>query len=448
MMNHASNVKDPREVALLALHATEKQGGWSDGILKKLVTSLDTRDSALATRLCFGVLQNRGLIDFYLSQFSKMPLKKMEHMVLQNLRLGLYQILFMDKIPHNASVDAAVTLTKKHCKNPKASGMVNGILRNFIRQMDSLPAIPQEDPLEALGITYSHPLWLVKELAKEVPEEELPLLLEANNQHPPITAMINTVIATEKEVISSLEAENVSVSIHPWLKDCLILRQTGNIEHLSAFSQGLLYIQDPASRLAVEASGVEPGQKVLDTCAAPGGKSMALAIKMENRGEIISCDLHPHKKKLIMAAGKRLNLDIITAETVNAKDFTPQWSEDFDLVFVDAPCSGLGVIAKKPDIRYKEEAPLKQLPQIQLEILENVSQYVKTGGVLLYSTCTILKRENQDIVEQFLKEHREFQLESFSLPQPIGTVESGFLTLYPHQFGTDGFFMAKLRKNN
>lgn len=446
MMNHASNVRDAREVALLALHATEKQGGWSDAVLKKLVSSLDTRDSALATRLCFGVLQNRGLIDFYLGEFSNMPLKKMEHMVLQNLRLGVYQILYMDKIPHNASVDSAVNLTKKHCKNQKAAGMVNGILRNFIRQLDSLPAIPQDKPLEALAIQYSHPLWLVKLLSKEVPESELASLLEANNTHPPITAMVNTVISSTKEVIRSLEEDNVTVSPHPWLSDCLLLSNTGNIEELTAFSQGMMYIQDPASRLAVEAAGAEKGQRVLDTCAAPGGKSMALGIAMENQGEIISCDLHPHKKKLIMAAAKRLQLDCITAETVNAKDFTSQWAEGFDVVFVDAPCSGLGVIAKKPDIRYKEEKPLLELPHIQGDILENVSQYVKPGGVLLYSTCTILKRENNDIVTQFLQGHPEFQLEPFTLPGAIGEVDTGYLSLYPHKYGTDGFFMAKLRK--
>lgn len=446
MMKHAQNIKDPREVALLALHATEKQGGWSDAILKKLVQSLDTRDSALATRLCFGVLQNRGLIDFYLSQFSKMPLKKMEHLVLQNLRLGIYQILFMDKIPHNASVDSAVNLTKKHCKNPKAAGMVNGILRNFIRQIDHLPEIPQERTLEALSISYSHPLWLVELFSKEMSETDLRALLEANNQIPPITAMVNTVKAGKLDVIKSLEEENVSVTLHPWLENCLILSHTGNIEKLTAFAEGMLYIQDPASRLAAEASGVATDANVLDCCAAPGGKSMALAIKMEDQGKILSCDLHPHKKKLIAASAKRLHLESITAEIVNAKDFTPQFVESFDLVFADVPCSGLGVIAKKPDIRYKEAENLADLPQIQKDILANVSQYVKPGGVLIYSTCTVLKRENQDVVFDFLKQNPQFVLESFSLPKPIGEVKDGFITFYPHQFGTDGFFIAKFRK--
>lgn len=446
MRNHTNKIRDAREVALLALHATEKQGAWSDGVLKKMLTSLDSRDSALATRLCFGVLQHRGLIDFYLGHFSKMPLKKMEYMVLLNLRMAVYQILFMDKIPHNASVDSAVNLTKKHCKNPKAGGMVNGILRNFIRQLDSLPALPENPPLERLSIQYSHPLWLVELFSKELPFEELELLLQANNRLVPITAMINTVISSKKEVIASLERENVTVESHPFLENALILSHTGNIKELSAFTEGLFYVQDPASRLAVEATGVEAGQKVLDTCAAPGGKSMALAIKMSDQGSITSCDLHPHKKALISSAATRLQLKSITPETVNAKDFTAEYHQAFDLVFVDAPCSGLGVIAKKPDIRYKEEKQLLGLPNIQRDILENVSNYVKPGGALLYSTCTILARENQDVVMAFCENHPEFQLESFTLPQPFGEISQGYLTLYPHQQGTDGFFMAKLRK--
>lgn len=443
-MNPTSKIRDAREVALLVLQATEKQGGWSDAILKKMVQSLDTRDTALATRLSFGVLQQQGLLDFYLSSFSHIPLNKLERLVLLNLRLGLYQILFMDKIPDNASVDAAVNLTKKHCKNQKASGMVNGILRNILRKKDELPPIPTENNIEYLSILYSHPKWLVELLEGEV--EELPLLLEANNQHPPMTAMVNTVITSVTEVIASLESQNVQVALHPWLEDCLILSRTGNLENLTAFQKGYLYIQDEASRLAVEASGVLPNQRVLDTCAAPGGKSMALGIKMANQGELISCDLHPHKKKLIQANATRLQLDCIKAETMNAKEWNSQWEGYFDLVFVDAPCSGLGVIAKKPDIRYKKPDALGELPLIQRDILDNVCKYVSKGGTLLYSTCTILKRENQDIVHEFCQTHPEFQLESFTLPEPIGEISSGMTTLYPHQFGTDGFFMAKLRK--
>lgn len=413
-----------------------------------MLSGLDRRDSALATRLCFGVLQNRILLDFYLAQFSKIPLKKLEYFVLQNLRVALYQILFLDKIPHNASVDAAVRLTKKHCKNPKASGMVNGILRNILRQVDSLPEIPQDNPLEALSIQYSHPLDLLQLLAKSIPEGELPDFLAANNSQPPITAQVNTVLSTQENVISALALEGVTANPHPWLPNALHLEHTGDLTQLTAFQEGLFYIQDPASRLAVECSGVAEGQRVLDCCAAPGGKSMALAIKMHNKGEVISCDLHPHKKKLIEASANRLHLDCITAETVNAKDFTTPWNQSFDLVLVDAPCSGLGVIAKKPDIRYKAIEPLASLPKTQLAILENACQYCKVGAVLVYATCTILQEENQKLIAAFNIAHPEFSLEPFSLPEPIGEVPEGYVTLYPHHHGTDGFFMAKFRRNS
>lgn len=446
-MNHKNNeISDGREVALQALYLTQKQGGWSDGVLKKLLLPLDSREGALATRLCFGVLQNRGLLDFYLSHFSKIPLKRMELQVVQILRLGAYQILFLDKIPPSAAVDSAVKLTKKHCKNQRASGMVNGILRNLVRNQETLPEIPQENPLEALSVLYSHPLWLVEQLARELPLQEVELCLQENNTQPPISAMINTVISSTQEVTASLEKEGVSVTPHPWLDHCIFIKNTGNIEKLTAFQEGLFYIQDPASRLAALCGGVLPGQSLLDTCAAPGGKSMALAIAMENQGRVISCDLHPHKKKLIQSSATRLKLDCISPETANATEYNPSWEQSFDLVLVDAPCSGLGVIAKKPDIRYKEEEPLKDLPQVQKKILQNVANYTKPGGVVVYSTCTILRRENQDVVDDFLSHHPQFSLEPFSLPF-VGDVPQGFLTLWPHKHQTDGFFMAKFRRS-
>lgn len=441
----ANKETDPRQVALSVLHATAKQGGWSEGILKKSLGGLDTRDGALATRLCFGVLQNQGLLDFYLGHYAKIPLKRMELMVVLVLRLGAYQILFMDKIPNSAAVDSAVTLTKKHSKNQRASGMVNAILRNLVRDIDTLPQIPDADPVEKMAIEFSHPKWLVEHLANEMPMEELSLYLAYNNGQPPITAMVNTTKATTQEVTTALTEQGVVVEAHPWLENCLRLSRTGNIEMLTAFQKGLFYIQDPASRLTIE-GGVGPGATVLDACAAPGGKSMAMAIAMNNQGRVTACDLHPHKKKLIEAAAKRLHLDCVQGETADGKIFRPEWEGYFDVVLVDAPCSGLGVIAKKPDIRYKEPEALLQLPQIQSEILQNCSRYVKKGGLLIYSTCTILKCENQEVVEKFIANHPMFSLEPFTLPQPIGRVDQGQITLLPHKHDTDGFFMARLRK--
>ena len=439
---------DAREVALLTLYTCQRQGGWSDGVLKKQIAAanLDSRDAALATNLCFGVIQNQMLLDFYLSKFSSIPLNRMENKVLQSLRLGVYQMLFLSKIPHSAAVDRSVAMAKQHSKNPRASGMVNAILRSFQRSMDHLPTISQQDPVEYLSTLYSHPAWLVEQLLDRLGEEETIRFLQANNAQPPTTAQVNTTKTDTLSLKGRLEEAGVVAEEHPWLPDCLILSRTGNLEGLSAFQEGLFYIQDAASRLAVLASGAERGMRVLDTCAAPGGKSFACAIQMGGEGEIISCDLHPHKKKLISVGAKRLGLSMVEAKTADGKVFRPEWEEQFDCVLVDAPCSGLGVIRKKPDIRYKDPEPLAQLPQIQMEILENAARYVRKGGTLVYSTCTILPCENEEIVQEFLARNPAFSTQTICFPDPVGMVESGMITLWPQRYGTDGFFIAKLRK--
>lgn len=439
---------DAREAAMLALNACQRQGGWSDGALKKQLSAaeLSGRDAALATQLCFGVLQNQMLLDFYLSKFSNIPLKRMEGKVVQTLRLGAYQMLFLTRIPHSAAVNSAVALVKAHCKNPRAAGMVNGILRSMERSLQNMPVIPQGDPVAYLSTLYSHPEWLVKEFILSLGEEETAQLLAADNSQPPTAVMVNTTRTTAEALKAMLEADHVEAEPHPWLENCLLLSRTGDLERLEAFQQGLFYVQDPASRLSVLAAGAKPGMRVLDCCAAPGGKSFAAAIAMENQGEIVSCDLHPHKKKLIQAGADRLGLTIITPKTADGKVFRPEWESAFDLVLVDAPCSGLGVIRKKPDIRYKDPAPLADLPAVQLDILRNAARYVRPGGTLMYSTCTLLYRENGEVVETFLAENKSYKAETFPLPGPVGPVQSGSVTLWPHRHGTDGFFISKMRR--
>ncbi|MBO5341011.1 MAG: 16S rRNA (cytosine(967)-C(5))-methyltransferase RsmB [Oscillospiraceae bacterium] len=439
---------DAREAALLTLNACERQGGWSDGVLKKQLAQaqLDRRDAALATQLCFGVLQNRLLLDFYLSRFSNIPLKRMESKVVQALRLALYQMLFLSRIPHSAAVNSAVGLTRQHCKNPRASGMVNGILRAVERSLDRLPVIDEADHIGYLSTLYSHPRWLVEEWVQALGAEQAAQLLAADNSAPPITAQVNTCRISTAALLSELSREGLDAQVHPWLNDCLILRDTGSVEELESFRAGQFYIQDPASRLSIAASGVQPGMRVLDACAAPGGKSFALSMLMEDSGEVISCDIHPHKKKLLQAGRDRLGITCMQPTTADATVFRQEWADGFDLVVADVPCSGLGVIRKKPDIRYKEPDALADLPPVQSRIIANVSRYVKPGGVLLYSTCTLLERENQNIVKNFLLENSAFSLEAFTLPEPFGQVNEGMLTLWPHLHGTDGFFFAKLRR--
>ena len=434
-----------REVAMLTLAACERQGAWSDGHLKKMLreNQMDRRDAALATRLCFGVLQNRMLLDWHLGRFCSSKLEKLDLKVLCNLRVAVYQLIFLDKIPASAAVNEAVNLTRKHCRNPRAAGMVNGILRSMLRQ-EVLAEPEEKDIVERLSILYSHPRWLTEEFVSTLGTEGTEALLKAHNCQPPTSAQVNHGRTTAEMLAVHLAEEHVEATPHPWMPECLTLVGTGNLEELSAFQQGLFYVQDCAARLAVTAAGITAGQRVLDCCAAPGGKSFAAAIDMGNSGEVVSCDIHPHKIKLLRAGRDRLGLDCIQPQLQSATERRSEWEGAFDTVITDVPCSGLGIIRKKPDIRYKEPEPLAGLPAIQRCILENCCAYVKPGGVLIYSTCTLLHRENEDIVNAFIAEHPEFELERFDLPQ-FGA-QNGMVTFWSHIHGTDGFFVAKLRR--
>ena len=435
-----------RETALRTLMACQRQGAWSDGYLKKAIREdgLDRRDAALATRLCFGVLQNQLRLDWYLAQFSRIPLDKLEGAVLCSLRLALYQIQEMDRVPDSAAVNEAVKLTRKHSRNPKAAGLVNAVLRAYLRQRDELPEPTGKTWEETMSLRYSHPQWLVESFEARLGREGTEALLDADDQQPPTTVQVNALQVSPGQALESLQAQGVQAEVHPWLPGCLVLRGTGDLEELEAYQKGWFYVQDAAARMAVLAAGPKAGQRVLDCCAAPGGKSFACAIQMEDQGGVVCCDIHPHKVRLLEAGKARLGFRSLRPQLQNAAQVRPEWLGSFDVVIADVPCSGLGIIRKKPDIRYKAAAPLAGLPKVQREILGNNSAYVRAGGTLLYSTCTLLERENEAVVEDFLSGHPDFFLESFTLP---GVGESkGMLTLWPHIHGTDGFFMAKLRK--
>lgn len=434
-----------REVAMLTLAACQRQAAWSDGYLKRMLREqqLDSRDAALATRLCFGVLQNQLLIDWHLARFCNTKLDKLDLKVLCTLRVAVYQLLFLDKIPASAAVNEAVSMTKRHCRNPRAAGMVNGILRSMLRQ-SPLPQPVGRDDIETLSLRTSHPRWLTEEFTALLGPEGAADLLAADNEQPPITAQVNLCRATAAETAELLREEGVTAEPHPWLPNCLVLSETGSLERLQAYQQGLFYVQDCAARLAVTAAGLKPGMRVLDCCAAPGGKSFASAIDVENRGELISCDIHPHKIKLLEAGRDRLGLDHMVPCLQSAAERREEWVNGFDAVITDVPCSGLGIIRKKPDIRYKDPEPLKGLPRVQKAILENCSAYVRPGGVLIYATCTLLPRENENVVSGFLARHPEFVPEALNLP--VTGERQGMMTFWPHIHGTDGFFVAKLRR--
>ena len=432
-----------RETALNALIACRKSGAWSNGVLKEYIQRdrLDSRDAALATRLCYGVLQNRGKLDFYLKQLLTGKLKDLHPVVRDILHLGLYQIYELDKIPDSAAVNEAVALAKKYCKNPKAGGLVNGVLRNAVRTRGQL-----KEPA-SYADRYSHPDELVSLLKANLPKGKLEPMLIADNAAPRTVVQVNTLRITTAKLVERLEQEHVTAELHGWMKDCLVLSGTGSIEQLPSFKEGLFYVQDPAAKLSVVCAKLPKEEiRVLDCCSAPGGKSFAAAIAMEGRGQITSCDVHAHKTGLIENGAARLGLSNITARQQDATQNVPEWRNAMDVVIADVPCSGLGIIRKKPDIRYKNIAEMKELPALQLKILENQATYVKPGGVLLYSTCTVLKAENEDVVNAFLAQHDDFSLEPLELPEVFPKNETGMLTLIPGAYDTDGFFICRLRR--
>ncbi len=432
-----------RETALNALIACRKEGAWSNGVLKEYIARdrLDSRDAALASRLCYGVLQNRLKLDFYLQQLLTGKVSKLHPAVRDILHLGLYQLYEMDKIPESAAVNESVSLAKKYCKKqPNASGLVNAVLRNAVRSRDSLkqPTGWQEK--------YSHPQALIDLLKSYVGKERIEPMMIANNEAPKTVVQVNTLKTTVDALLTKLESEHVTAEPHGWMPDCLVLSNTGALEQLPSFKEGMFYVQDPAARLSVMSAEIPENSHVLDCCAAPGGKSFAAAIAMNGTGHITSCDVYEHKAKLIANGGSRLGIANLTARHFDATRRNPEWVGQMDAVICDVPCSGYGIIRKKPDIRYKNLAEMAKLPELQKQILYNVADYVRPGGILLYSTCTLTHRENEGMVASFLKEHTDFTLEPLALPAPFPKNESGMLALVPGQYDTDGFFIAKLRR--
>ena len=432
-----------RETALNVLLACRREGAWANGVLKEYISrdKLDRREAALAARLCYGVLQNRLLLDHYLTQLLTGKVSGLHPGVRDVLHLGLYQLYLMDKIPSSAAVNESVALAKKYCrKNPKAPGLVNAVLRNAVDSKGKL-----QEPRSYVE-KYSHPQVLVDLLKGYVGKELLEPMLRANNDIPPMTVQVNTLRTDAKTLTEELAAEGVTAQKHSWLEDCLVLTGTGDLEKLQAFQKGLFYVQDAAAKLSVLCAQLQQGSRVLDCCAAPGGKSFAASVAMNGTGNICACDIHEHKTALIRNGADRLGLQNITVRQQDASVFVQEWEDAMDTVIADVPCSGYGIIRKKPDIRYKDPASMEELPQLQLQILKNQARYVKPGGVLMYSTCTLVRQENEGVVEVFLREMPEFTTESLILPEAFPENTTGMLTLVPGQYDTDGFFICRLRR--
>jgi 16S rRNA (cytosine967-C5)-methyltransferase len=434
--------KNARTAALAALERCEREGAWSAAALDAAIRAneLSTRDAALASRLCLGVLQNGAYLDHYIDLYSKGKLEPKLRLI---LRLGVYQLLFLDKVPVHAAVSETVELCRDG-KLDRAAALANAVLRRIAGNKDALPPIPGEGSAAYLALRWSHPLWLAEKLIAERGYAFTEAFFRADNETAPLCIQVNRLRVSEADYLLALERAGYTVKTYPELPGCIEL-EGGKVTELPGYEEGLFYVQDRAARVAVQAAGAAAGMRILDACAAPGGKSFAAALDAQGQCRLTSCDLHEKKLRLVRSGAERLGLDAcLETQAADARVFRPEWEAAFDLVLADVPCSGLGVIRKRPEIRRKSAQELRELPAIQAAILHNLSRYVKPGGVLLYSTCTVLQEENRRQIESFLREHGDYAAEDFS----CGAIhsEGGCYEFWPHLDGTDGFFAAKLRR--
>ncbi len=418
---------NPRKFAVKALIKIENEASYSNLTLNSLFadSEISGSDKALATRLVYGVLERKITLDYVLGNFIKTPLKKVQVFSLMSLRIALYQIMFMDKIPQSAAVNESVKLVKQS-KESRNSGFVNAVLRNILR---SETFLPNGESISDLSIIYSCPKEIIESFIKDYGIESTKELLKSSLEPAPLTIRVNTL----KTDIDTFK-KNIGVEcVDTTLIGGLILKQGIDVAKNQLYKDGHFYVQDLASQTVVSVLSPKANERMLDMCSAPGGKSFSSAVLMENKGEIISCDLYDHKCRLIKASAKRLGLSIIKPIVCDATVFDGDLGL-FDCVLCDVPCSGLGIIRRKPEIKYKNFDEFDNLPQIQLAILENAKNYLKNNGRILYSTCTLRKAENDNIVNEFLAKNPEFQLKYSH-------------TFMPHIDGTDGFYCALLEKN-
>lgn len=427
-----------RQLALSVLLRCEKSGGYSNLTLDSALKSNPLKDSdrALATRLVFGVISRKITLDYYISAFSSIKLSKLESTVLCVLRMGTFQLLFLDRIPDHATVNESVSLVPK-----RAKGFVNAILRQIIREKDKLK-LP-DDPIESLSVEFSVPTELCKRICQLYGDETARTVLSSYNDVPPLTLRVNT-LKTDRDTLLRLFNDNNIEAESGTLSPFAISVNGESPVSLPGFDERLFFVQDEASQICTAATGVFPGASFIDCCSAPGSKSFGAAMLMENKGKIVSCDLHANKLSLIKSGGSSLGIDIIETLEADGRIFRPEFENAFDSVLCDVPCSGFGVIAKKPEIRYKSLEESDRLPEIQLAILENCCRYVKSGGVLVYSTCTIFKEENENVITRFMQNHPEFIPEKFKFS---GKEYGPSVSFIPGKDSCDGFFIARFRKS-
>ena len=431
----AINTSSPRSLAVELLKKTEDSKQFSNIALDKALESSQLKDvdKRLTSALFYGVIERRITLDSRISELSDRPLSQIDSHTLNALRLGLYQLMFMDKIPPHAAINETVSLCPR-----RTSGFVNAILRSHLRKGTLTLPDKALAPAEHLSVAYSVCLPLCEKFISAFGFERTESIFRSLSEPPKTTVRVNTLKISRKELKARIEGAEET------LLSPVGLRVSGAVRELYGFEDGCFFVQDEASQICVEALDAGPHMKLMDICACPGSKSFGSAINMQNTGEVLSFDLHGRKLSLILSGAERLGINTVQAAVQDGRVPLEEHFGTADRVLCDVPCSGFGVLGKKPELRYKDPAESSALPDIQLAILNNACRYVKDGGVLVYSTCTVFPEENQRNVERFLEGHGEFSLAPFS----VGALkaEEGYVTLLPDQHGTDGFFIAKLIK--
>ena len=439
-----NQTQDARTLASELLTRWEKEKAYADILLREGLekSALPERDKALCAYLFYGTVENLYLVDHLLAGASRYKLKKIHPRVLAVLRVAVFQILFAEKLPLHAVLNEAVNGVRKIV--PKAAGFANADRRTLSRYREEPPEIGEEDPVKRLSILYSHPEELTGLLIRLFGEEDAEAYLRYDNSAPPAEIRVNRLKCSEEELEETFEKENAEIRKTD-LPGFYTLAGQRDIASFEAFRKGLFTVQSRASALAVLLGAPREGEYVMDLCSAPGGKSFFAAERMGDSGRILARDLYPGRADLIREGARRLGISSIRAETRDAREEDPENRGKADLVIADVPCSGLGVIARKPDVKYKSMDDIEALPELQLGILRRAGEAVRPGGRIVYSTCTVNPAENGEVVDRFLKENPGFFREDAPLPGGYAT-ENGEKTLLPFRDGIDGFYFCRIRR--
>ena len=442
-----------RDLAVNIINEVHEQGAYANVALVRNLrkTELSEQDRRFVTELVYGVIKAGDTLDWILRRYCNRPLKKIPAMVREILRLGVYQIFYLDRVPASAACNTAVELTKKYSHQGTVK-FVNAVLRTAVREPKRAEFPSGKGKVaEGLALAMQHPYWLVKKWLKEFGYAETKALCEFNNQQPVLSVRTNTLRTSRHELIKELQAAGAVAETSAWTPEGVIITKHGALDKLTALQEGLCQVQDESSMLVAHVLDPKPDEFIIDCCSAPGGKTTHIASLMQDKGRIVASDIYEHKLARIEENAARLGISSIETELLDARKIGEEYREMADRVLVDAPCSGLGVLRRKPDARWnKSAAEIDALPALQLEILASAAKALKSGGVLVYSTCTIEASENKQVVTEFLAQHKEFSLDFTGkyLPGELGKkwAAEKMIQLYPQRDGIDGFFIARMQK--